>query len=209
MKQMFDGQEFEVIPTHDPRQWYMAINEVATAYGVTEGAIYNHLSRHADELRDGIEKGVTICETPGGPQQITVLFREGVIKLGFFVRSPQAAAFRQFATNLVVQHLESIGVVTPAHFQEFMGEIRGIVTGLKQEVDELRDVLNLFLTDTERTQIQTEINLTKAALNMDGRAVVAKVRATLNTSAIYNVGLTKQVINCLRVMRGEGIVTVK
>lgn len=210
MQVSFNNQQYEVVPTHDPRQWYMTIDEVAKAYGVQPVSIHSHLQRHEDELRDGVEKGYAICMTPGGPQQVVVVFREGIIKLGFFVRSPQAAAFRQFATDLIVQHLESQGVVTPAHFQEFMSEIRGIVGGLKLEVDELREQLGLFVDwdDQERREIQAEINITKTALNKAGTYVIGKVRAMLGVSGIYGRNIKVQVINCLRNMRGEGLHTV-
>lgn len=212
MQVEFNDAQYEVVPTHDIRQWYMLVEEVAQAYGVTRQAIMYHLKEHESELREGIEKGDSITDTPGGPQRMTVLFREGVIKLGFFIRSQEAAAFRQFATDLVVQHLENQGVLTADAFSAFVAEqntrfdrIEQVAGGLRQEVDELKDMLNLFLTDTERDQIQAEINLTKAKLQLDGRTVVGKVRAMLGTSGIYNIGKTAQVINCLRNLRGEGL----
>src|SRR5580692_9725043 len=96
--------ENKVVFTGDSRRWYMTVEDVALGYGVRRQTIMTHLQDHADELRDGIEKdAVGITDTIGRRQQKTVLYRDGVIKMGFFVRSPQAKEFRQWATNLVVQ----------------------------------------------------------------------------------------------------------
>ena len=214
----FGSEQYEVVPTHDLRQWYMTVLEVARAYGVDRTTISYHLREHAAELRDGIEVGSIVGNPNNGPREYgsTILFREGVIKLGFFVRSQQAAAFRQFATDLIVQHLEQQGVLTADQFAAFVAQqnsrfdrIEQVAGGLRQEVDELKDLLNLFLTDNEREQIQYEINLTKVALQMDGRAVIGKIKSTLNTNSVYGVGRTKEIVNFLRNMRGEGLRTVK
>jgi hypothetical protein len=88
------------------RQWSMTVEDVARGYGVDRTAIVKILTRHADEIRDGIERGVTICHTPGGTQKKTVIYREGVIKLGFFVRSERAKEFRQAATDYLTREVE-------------------------------------------------------------------------------------------------------
>lgn len=101
------GVALEASPTGDDRQWFLTIDQVAEGYGVARNTIFTHLKEHADEIRDGIEKGVGITDTPGGTQKKTVLYREGVIKLGFFVRSERAKQFRQAATDLIVQLLDA------------------------------------------------------------------------------------------------------
>ncbi len=68
MLQNFNGLELTVQETQDSRQWYMTVEEVAKGYGVVRSTIMTHLKDHADELRDGIERGVGIANTPGGRQ---------------------------------------------------------------------------------------------------------------------------------------------
>lgn len=82
MKHQFNGIVVNVHETHDARQWYMTIEEVAKGYGVAESTIKTHLRDHADEIRSGIERGeVGITDSIGRRQMSVALYREGVIKL--------------------------------------------------------------------------------------------------------------------------------
>jgi len=64
MLQNFNGLEVSVHPTNDSNQWYMTIEETARGYGVTRLCIMNHLARHANEIRDGVERStVTVCDS--------------------------------------------------------------------------------------------------------------------------------------------------
>ena len=141
----FGNTELNVIETGDSKQWCMTIDEVAKGYDVGRTAIMNHLTNHQDEIREGVERGVSICDTLGGSQQLTVIYREGVIKLGFFIRSKQAATFRQWATNLVVQHLEHNGTDMSqllGAINEFRGETNAKFAGVEingnQNIDDVK-----------------------------------------------------------------------
>lgn len=90
MKFEFQDVSIEVTPTNDSRRWYMTLEETAMAYGVADSSVRSTLHRHPDEIREGVEKGVAFCNTLGGKQQVGVLYREGVIKLGFFMRGERA-----------------------------------------------------------------------------------------------------------------------
>jgi hypothetical protein len=201
----------------------MTLEQVAIAYAVGINAVYKQLKRHENEIREGVERGGQFVHTLGGPQKMTILYRDGVIKLGFFIRSVRAAAFRQFATKLIVNVLDRAGVVGPEEFTKFatnmehrfdvmreeVKEVKSICGGLRREVDELKDMLAILWSEREMDDIQREINLTKAHLHMDGRAVVGKVRATLNVSKIYTEALSRQVINTLKNLRGEGLKVIQ
>jgi prophage antirepressor-like protein len=153
----FNGQALSVTPTEDHRQWYMTVDEVAQGYGVGRNTIMMHLKNHADELRDGIEKGVNIVDTPGGPQEKTVLFRDGVIKLGFFIRSDNAAAFRQWATDVITGHLDD----------------RGIGLGRFAQMIESRfEAIDGRIADHER-----RIKSYEKALDIDGSNAARKLRS--------------------------------
>ena len=215
MKLAFENVQLEVKETHDAKQWYLTVEEVAQGYGVTPQAVSNHLHRHVTELRDGIEKGYTNCVTLGGSQQLTVIYREGVIKLGFFIRSKKAAAFRQWATNLIVEHLDktnttmlellrSFGEVRQEQ-KEFERKITATCNGLRDEVDDLKEALNIFINDDETAQIRKAIKEVKDTTGLDGRAVIGHIRKTLDVSCVYSGSGSNKILNVLKNMIGKGI----
>lgn len=223
MKFEFQDVSVEVVPTNDHRRWYMTVEDVAVAYGRDRTNIVKHMTNHAEEIREGIERGVSIFHTLGGPQEVTVLYRDGVIKMGMFVRSPRAKAFRQFATDIVVEHMDreehgegpSLARVMDQINERFsrteqsLQDVKDICRGLRDEVDELRSTLNLLISDDDEKTIRHLIRRIKDENNCDGRTVVGKVRAILNVGSIYETPDTRKVINVLRNILGEGLSLVK
>ena len=235
MLQKFNDIVIAVQETNNEKHWYMTVEEAAKGYGVSRECIMNHLSRHQDEIRPGIEKGVTNSDTPGGSRQKTVhdmngntvtnsdsiphrgrgnpnkiiIYREGIIKLGFFVRSKNASAFRQWATNLVMSYLDStkqdLSIILDT-FNKRCDRIESVCGGLRTEVDELKARLQLFCSETEDETIAGLTAEVKKETEMDGRAIAGKVRAILNTSKVYGAPQPKQVINVLKNMLGRGLV---
>jgi prophage antirepressor-like protein len=216
----FAGTNLEVVHTQDAKQWYMTVEDVARAYGVERTAIMNVITRHRDEIREDLEiDAVTICDTIGRHQETRVIYRDGVIKLGYFMRGERAKAFRQFATDLVVQHLEQTGQNNPTGFQEFMkvldkrfekieqdfNKFEGICRGIRDEVDELKAVLMLITTEDDEKTLRDRIQRLKATFNCDGRAVVAKVKALCNKNKIYGPANIKEVINLCNNLLGFGV----
>jgi hypothetical protein len=195
----------------------MTVDEVAKGYGVSKDTIVLHLHRHADELRQGIEAGMSNSKSRSANgveqrRQVTILYREGVVKLGFFIRSKQAAHFRQWATNLVVQHLDRRGEDLRDLFHEFRDEMKSeiagvkmVCAGLRDEVDELRGIFEVMISESEANRIRELVLKVKVTLNMDGRAVIGAVRKALNLATVYDKASTRQVINVLRTMLGTGL----
>ena len=217
MNQQFNGLNLNVHETNDSRQWYMTVEEVAQGYGVSPVTVRRHLQEHSDEIRIGVEADVQNMNTRSENgvvqrRQVTVLYREGVIKLGFFIRSKQAAHFRQWATNLVVQHLDQRGQDLRGLFDEFRDEIKSeiagvkmVCAGLRDEVDELRGMFEVMISESEANRIRELVLKVKLTLNMDGRAVVGAVRKALNLATVYDKASSRQVINVLRTMLGTGL----
>ena len=223
MRFEFQGTSVEVTPTNDHRRWYMTVEHVAIAYGRDRSTIMNHMTNHADEIRSGIEKGVDIFHTPGGPQEVSVLYRDGVIKMGMFVRSQRAKAFRQFATDIVVEHMDREGRGEglslarmmeridriAASSDERLDRIENVCRGLRDEVDELRATLNLLIDEDDEKVIRGLIREVKDKYNCDGRTVVGRVRALLNVGSIYETPNTRLVINALKNLLGKGLTVVE
>lgn len=80
---------------------------VGTALGYAEPrkSINNLFNAHRNEFKDGIHQGVLKTMTPGGIQDLTVFFSQGVILLCFFSNQPLAADFRQWAAEVLSAEL--------------------------------------------------------------------------------------------------------
>jgi hypothetical protein len=141
-----------------------------------------------------------------------VLYREGVIKLGFFIRGPRAAAFRQFAAELVVKHLDTQGYAGADGFVRFaemiterVGRIEDICRGHRDEIDELQTIVGLLFEDGDRKLLQAEIKYTKQKLDCDGRKLVGMIKAQFNTNSIYGSSreMTMRIVRYLKQVRGD------
>ena len=84
--------------THPDHEWVLEHKIVAQGYGVTSAALHNAKKRHSDELRYGDH---FLAETLPGRGKVTLWTKQGIIKLGMFVTSEQAAQFREWATHFI------------------------------------------------------------------------------------------------------------
>jgi hypothetical protein len=92
------GNELELQVQPDVEHEYVLTTEqVAEGYGITSQAVRMQKQRNADELAEGKHWVVTICDTPGGQQEMTMWTKRGIIRLGFFIRSERAKMFRDAA----------------------------------------------------------------------------------------------------------------
>jgi prophage antirepressor-like protein len=212
----FEDVTCSVYPTNDSRQWFMTLQEVAEGYGVRKQTVHTHLEDHRDELGEYVlNKGVGITDTFGGPQKQTIIYREGVIKLGFFIRSKRAKAFRQWATEVICDHLDASGLDLKdvllkmdsrlSGLEEGQESLKGICSGLRDEVDELKAMVNFVYSDKDEEEVRDLIRRIKKELGMDGRAIVGHVRKTLNIGSIYDASDMRAVKNVLRNLLGEGL----
>jgi hypothetical protein len=168
----FNGVLLAIRETMDRKGWGMTIDEVAKGYGVIPSTIRMHLKNHMDEIRDGIERAavnITDRSSSGVVQTraVTLIYKEGIIKLGYFIRSKQAAAFRQWATNLIVAAMDNEGIGMKELFEKMestMNEkfdrvenrmnsrferVEMVCTGLRDEVDELKEMLDMLISDSD------------------------------------------------------------
>ncbi|MFE5334153.1 phage antirepressor [Embleya sp. NPDC056575] len=63
---------------------------------------------------DEDEKGVSIAETPGGPQQVGIVSESGLYSLILRSRKPQARAFKRWITREVIPSIRRTGSYTVA-----------------------------------------------------------------------------------------------
>ena len=97
----YDGHQVRVItdPGGEPR---FVAQDVCDVLGITN-------SRDALSRLDEDEKGVGTTDTPGGPQQVSVLTEPGVYALAMTSRKPQAKPFVRWLSHDVVPTIRRTG----------------------------------------------------------------------------------------------------
>jgi P22_AR N-terminal domain len=87
-------------------------------------------------------------------------------------------------------------------------EYRQVTTSLRDEVDELRTMVEIAFTESEEETIRRLIHRYKTEKQMDGRSVVGWVRSFCDTQRVYGSRNGRVIINALRAGLGEGIIGV-
>lgn len=91
----------EVQP-HVKHEWLLSSKDVAEGYGLSDSSLRSAKSRYSDELLEGTHWVVANSNTLGGTQKTTYWTKEGVVMLGFFIKTPIAKEFRRWASNYIV-----------------------------------------------------------------------------------------------------------
>lgn len=94
-------------------EFLLSNKEVALGYGVTTQTINDHKNKlHSDELLEGKHWMRLDVQTNGGKQSVIHWTKKGIVRLGFFIKSEQAKAFRDWAEDYIVKSPE-IATVGP------------------------------------------------------------------------------------------------
>ena len=105
----FNGKEVRAITGEDGSVWLVA-KDVCAVLGISN-------SRDAIRDLDEDEKGVVIADTPGGPQNVSIISESGLYKLTFRSNKPEAKAFTKWVTAEVLPAIRKTGVyVAPKPF---------------------------------------------------------------------------------------------
>lgn len=96
----FESNEVRVIDRNgDP--WFVASD-------VCKALDYAHVP-HAMRMLDGDEKDVQIVDTPGGPQQNSIINESGLYSLILRSRKPEARRFKKWVTSEVLPAIRQAG----------------------------------------------------------------------------------------------------
>lgn len=117
----YQNIEMEVRPD-DAHEWLLESALVAEGYGVTTDAIRQHKSRNADEFVEG--KHFTTVTNSHGGGNVTMWTKKGVVRLGFFIRSERAKAFRDWAEDLIINQLQRKPSTNIDLMQMYLDELR-------------------------------------------------------------------------------------
>ena len=95
------GGAIEVQPDVE-HEWLLSSKDVADGYGLSEVGLRSTKSRNADEFEESKHWVVAKCNTLGGTQKTVMWTKRGVVRLGFFIKTPMAKEFRDWAEDYIV-----------------------------------------------------------------------------------------------------------
>lgn len=117
-----------VIRNDEP--WFVA-KDVATALG------YKQTAKAVREHVDNEDKGVSILDTPGGKQSVTIINEPGVYALIMSSKLPSAHSFKRWVTHDVIPSIRKTGAyVSPSLAQQIISDPASIILILNQLRDE-------------------------------------------------------------------------
>ncbi|MER2530337.1 MAG: Bro-N domain-containing protein [Candidatus Competibacter sp.] len=88
----------------DGEPWFVAVDVCA--------ALHINNNRMALERLDDDEKGVSVMDTPGGPQKMSIINESGLYALILTSRKPEAKKFKKWVTSEVLPTLRKQGHYT-------------------------------------------------------------------------------------------------
>jgi predicted transcriptional regulator len=198
----------------------MTLQEVANGYGVSKEAVHQHIRRHYDELEKFVNKGMTISDTLyGGNQGNTVVYRDGVIKLGFFIKSKKAASFRQWATNILGDYMDSHNIDMQDVMDGMQDAFARFQCGVESRLENVHANLLAIQEDTEKKlqevkgaygSIRLDVDELRDVLNMlvkeDGdvavlQKLIGEVSQKPNMTKKALIGKVMKMLNVNKVYR--------
>lgn len=137
---VFTNEEFGNVRTVEVNgEPWLVGKDVAEALG------YNNSRKALADHVDNEDKGVTKCDTLGGPQELTVINESGVYSLVFSSKLPRAKIFKHWVTSEVLPSIRNHGVYATGDFlQKSISDPEyaiSILQELKKERDEKENLL--------------------------------------------------------------------
>ena len=175
--QIFKHEKFGDIRTlnKDGEPWFVG-KDVASVLGYT-----NHRKALIDHV-DEDDKGVTICDTLGGRQQITIINESGLYSLILSSKLPQAKEFKRWVTNEVLPQIRKTGGYIPLNDCEDSGEIMARALMIAQRTIEQKDAL----IEMQKPKVR----FAEAVTGSDGSILIGEL-AKLITQNGYEIGRTR------------------
>ena len=95
------GGAIEVQPDVE-HEWLLSSKDVADGYGLSEVGLRSTKSRNADEFEEGKHWVLLQNATKLGGRPPIMWTKRGVVRLGFFIKTPMAKEFRDWAEDYIV-----------------------------------------------------------------------------------------------------------
>ncbi|WP_255417855.1 BRO family protein [Sulfuricurvum sp. IAE1] len=122
----------EVVPNEE-HEWLLSTKDVAEGYGLTPDAVRMAKNRNQDEFEEGKHYVTDRYESQNG-RPSTMWTKRGVVRLGFFIKTPMAKEFRDWAEDYIIDG--GAKPKTPAIPQTFSEALKELVA--KEELLQLQ-----------------------------------------------------------------------
>lgn len=84
--------------------WLLSTKDVAEGYGLSRNGLSMAKTRNADELQEG-KHFINVTDSDIGGKPATMWTKRGVVRLGFFIKTPMAKEFRDWAEDYIVNRV--------------------------------------------------------------------------------------------------------
>ena len=98
------GGAIEVQPDVE-HEWLLSTKDVAEGYGLTRSGLSKAISRYEDELDEG-RHYINVTDSQVGGRPSIMWTKRGVVRLGFFIKSPMAHVIVRLI-NLYLRKLQN------------------------------------------------------------------------------------------------------
>ena len=132
---IFENTELNLIEDLN-NDFLISSKDVAKGYGCSSASIRNHLKNHSQELKEGkhwIKKDVL---TKGGTQSVTHWTKNGIVRLGFYIKSERATKFRDWAEDYIVNQKLSSESTIQIELSKLNQEIKDLKKQLALKVQQ-------------------------------------------------------------------------
>jgi len=104
MQITFNDTPLNLVPDTQ-HEFLLSNKEVALAYGIKLDQLTQAKRNHPDALIEGKHYVRIATQTAGGKQKVIHWTKRGIVRLGFFIKSKEAAKFRDWAEDYIVNDI--------------------------------------------------------------------------------------------------------
>lgn len=160
----YEGRQVRMV-IRDGEPWWVA-KDVCDILGLGN-------SRMALERLEADEKGVSLIDTPGGPQQVQVVNEPGLYVLILASRKPEAKAFKRWVTHEVLPSIRETGGYNVQELTPIEALLRAVQLMAEQERQ-----IKALQAEHDETKKQV-VALTHRVDNLDALDTIGDLRQRL------------------------------
>lgn len=166
--------------------WFVAA-DVTNALGYSNGR--KAVADHVDEE----DKGVTICDTLGGKQKLTIINQSGVIALTLSSKLPNAKKFKRWITSEVVPAIMKHGMyATPQTIEDILADPDSAIKTLQKLKEEraarIAEQQKNALLESKIAEDKPKVVFATALLVSKDSILVREMAKILVQNGVPNIG---------------------
>jgi len=117
--------------TDEKYEFLLSNKDVALGYGITPSTLRSNQNNHKDELIENKHWLRLEIQTKGGKQKVIHWTKKGIVRLGFFIKSEKAKAFRDWAEDYIIQGEE------PKPIKDDNTDIKNILGNIANSLEQI------------------------------------------------------------------------